>query len=232
MFDSTSQIFSSKPDERATRNVLNLLGGRTANSWIKTGGANRMMRQIGEGAMAAIPGLNVVRALSSKPTTPGLNVVRALFSKPTTPTYKPANMSFGPRNMTPAPTSLPRNYQMLVQAGVPRPHRNNNPLNIKESAYTRAYNGVVNVDPYPASDGGHFLIFDTVKSGFDGAKRLLSTEGYMRLSVDQAMKRWSNSGYGGEILPAFKNKMMAALTEAEKDLLVRAMAKREGYKGA
>jgi hypothetical protein len=71
-----------------------------------------------------------------------------------------------------------------------------------------------------------------VKSGFDGAKRLLSTEGYLRLSVDQAMKRWSNSGYGGEILPAFKNKMMAALTEAEKDLLVRAMAKREGYKGA
>lgn len=217
MFDSTSQMFSSKPDERATRNVLNLLGGRTANSWIKTGGANRMMRQIGEGAMAAIQ---------------GLNVVRALFSKPTTPTYKPANMSFGPRNMTPAPTSLPRNYQMLVQAGVPRPHRNNNPLNIKESAYTRAYNGVVNIDPYPASDGGHFLIFDTVKSGFDGAKRLLSTEGYMRLTVDQAMKRWSNSGYGGEILPAFKNKMMAALTDAEKDLLVRAMAKREGYKGA
>lgn len=109
-----------------------------------------------------------------------------------------------------------------------RAQRNNNPLNIKASQYTRSYPGVVGIEDKPADDGGNFLRFDSPDSGFAAAERLLQTSGYQSLTVDAAMKRWSNSGYGGEIVP-FTNKKMSALSNDELRTLVQAMAKREGY---
>jgi hypothetical protein len=114
-------------------------------------------------------------------------------------------------------------------AGTNRPQRNNNPLNIKASENTKTYAGVVGTDPSPATDGGQFLVFDSPQAGFDAAARLLKTSGYLNLTVDGAMKRWSNSGYGGEVAPAIKNKTIASLTPAELQSLVDAMARREGY---
>ncbi len=114
-------------------------------------------------------------------------------------------------------------------AGTNRPQRNNNPLNIKASENTRTYAGVVGTDPSPATDGGQFLVFDSPQAGFDAAARLLKTSGYLNLTVDGAMKRWSNNGYGGEVAPAIKNKTIASLTPAELQSLVDAMARREGY---
>lgn len=114
-------------------------------------------------------------------------------------------------------------------AGTNRPQRNNNPLNIKASENTRTYAGVVGVDPSPATDGGQFLVFDSPQAGFDAAARLLQTSGYRGLTVDGAMRRWSNNGYGGEVAPAIKNKTIASLTPAELQSLVDAMARREGY---
>lgn len=110
-----------------------------------------------------------------------------------------------------------------------RPTRNNNPLNIKSSSATSTYDGVKGVDPIPASDGGKFLTFNSPEDGFNAAKRLIQTSGYKGLTVDAAMKRWSNSGYGGEIVPSIKGKKMSDLTPAELDLLIKTMAKREGY---
>ncbi len=112
-----------------------------------------------------------------------------------------------------------------------RPTRNNNPLNIKMSSATKAYPGVTGSDPSPATDGGKFLTFATPQDGFNAAKTLIKTSGYINLTVDAAMKRWSNSGYGGEILPAIKGKTIKQLTAAELDALIKAMAKREGYQG-
>lgn len=114
-------------------------------------------------------------------------------------------------------------------AGTNRPQRNNNPLNIKASENTKTYAGVVGTDPSPATDGGQFLVFDSPQAGFDAATRLLKTSGYLNLTVDGAMKRWSNNGYGGEVAPAIKNKTIASLTPAELQSLVDAMARREGY---
>jgi len=110
-----------------------------------------------------------------------------------------------------------------------RPQRNNNPLNIKSSSFTQQYAGVSGVDPSPASDGGNFLIFNSPEAGFQGAMQLLSTPGYMNLTVDGAMKRWSNSGYGGEVLPGLGGTPMRNLTREQLFQLVQIMAHKEGY---
>lgn len=114
-------------------------------------------------------------------------------------------------------------------SGMTRPQRNNNPLNIKSSTATSTYSGVVGLDPIPATDGGQFLVFNSPESGFAAAKRLLQTSGYSNLTVDQALKRWSGGGYGGEIYPALANKTISSLTDSQISDLIQVMAKREGY---
>lgn len=114
------------------------------------------------------------------------------------------------------------------EEGTNRPQRNKNPLNIKASDTTLEYPGVVGTDPVPATDGGKFLVFESTEAGRDAAKRLITTRGYQRLTVDKAMKRWSNSGYGGEIVPELSGRPMSSLSDEELDLLIFAMAEREG----
>jgi len=113
--------------------------------------------------------------------------------------------------------------------GSTRANRNNNPLNIKFSPYTAKYDGVIGLDESEADDGGQFIKFRSVEDGFNAAKKLLSTENYVGLTVDQALKRWSNNGYNGEIIPRLKNKIMGQLTEQEKMSLVITMANHEGF---
>lgn len=115
------------------------------------------------------------------------------------------------------------------QASANRPQRNNNPLNIKYSTATSTYQGVSGVDPVPAQDGGQFIVFNTPQDGFNAATRLLKTSGYMNLTVDQAMKRWSNNGYGGEVAPSLAARKINSLTKEELNSLVQSMAQREGY---
>lgn len=110
-----------------------------------------------------------------------------------------------------------------------RPQRNNNPLNIKESEWTRQYAGVTGTDRIPATDGGYFLTFDSPQSGFNAAKRLLKEGSYKNLTLDAAMRRWSGGGYGAEILPQLRNKKIGELSESELNTLIDAMARREGY---
>ena len=114
-----------------------------------------------------------------------------------------------------------------------RANRNRNPLNIKASAATMSYPGVVGVDPVEAKDSGYFLRFESPEAGFAAAERLLQTPGYSQLPVGKALERWSNRGYGGDV--AMKagidpGRRMASLTEDERQQLVQAMATREGYK--
>lgn len=110
-----------------------------------------------------------------------------------------------------------------------RPQRNNNPFNIKSSEYTKNYSGVVGTDPMPATDGGKFLVFNSPQDGLKAGERLLKTEGYKGLTVDQAMRRWSNNGYGGEIASQLQGKKVDQLTAQEMQILLKAMANREGY---
>lgn len=110
-----------------------------------------------------------------------------------------------------------------------RASRNNNPLNIKASSVTKSYPGVAGLDEKPAADGGNFLKFSTPEDGFKAAERLITSSGYKNLSVDAALKRWSNSGYGGEIVPDLKGKTIAQLSPTELSKLIKTMARQEGY---
>lgn len=116
-----------------------------------------------------------------------------------------------------------------TKSAMNRPQRNNNPLNIKASSATSTYPGVKGTDPSPASDGGKFLVFESPEAGFAAAKRLIQAPSYSNLTVDSALKRWSNNGYGGEIAPNIKGKTIKSLTPSELDSLIKTMSKREGY---
>jgi len=122
-------------------------------------------------------------------------------------------------------------FQGPEYRGPTRANRNNNPLNIKASPHTMKYNGVTGLEKKEAEDGGQFLIFNSVQDGFNAAKRLIRTEGYIGLTVDQALKRWSNHGYGAEIAPPdIKNKIIGSLNEKELTSLISSMARHEGFK--
>lgn len=118
--------------------------------------------------------------------------------------------------------------------GGSRANRNNNPLNIKASSTTRKYPGVVNLDPNAASDGGNFLQFDSVENGFAAARRLIRGKGYSALNLDQALKRWSNNGYGGSVARSAgldPKRKISSLNNDEIDNLLSEMARAEGYNG-
>lgn len=119
--------------------------------------------------------------------------------------------------------------KVSTAVGTNRPQRNNNPLNIKASSYTQSYPGVTGVDPSSAEDGGQFLTFATPEDGLKAAERLLRSEGYRGLTVDAAMRRWSGGGYGGDVAPQLAGKTVAALSPAELQALIDAMANREGF---
>lgn len=114
-------------------------------------------------------------------------------------------------------------------AGGNRPQRNNNPLNIKASPSTMQFSGVSGLDPSPASDGGQFLTFNSPQAGMNAAKQLITSSGYSGLTVDQALRRWSGNGYGGEIAPSLAGRTINSLSDAELNSLVNTMAHREGY---
>lgn len=116
-----------------------------------------------------------------------------------------------------------------TQSSLNRPQRNNNPLNIKASEFTKSFPGVAGVEDKPAQDGGNFLRFESPTAGFNAAKRLIQSDIYSNLNLEQALRKWSGGGYGAEILPEFKNKRIKDLTQAELNRLVRRMAESEGF---
>lgn len=114
--------------------------------------------------------------------------------------------------------------------GGTRANRNNNPGNIKASKFTQSLPGVIGIDPTPAADGGHFLIFDSPENGFGGMHTLLR-HGYSNLPSDAALRRWSGGGYGAGDMGVDPTRPIASYTDAELHELTQRMAKREGYRG-
>lgn len=109
--------------------------------------------------------------------------------------------------------------------------RHNNPLNIKLGGATRKLLDLgIATEGESATDGGKFLKFKNENDGFQAALALLSSDVYANETVDSAMKKWSNSGYGADVLPKISSsKKIKDLSLTEKAELVQAMAKREGY---
>lgn len=118
-----------------------------------------------------------------------------------------------------------------------RADKDNNPTNIKVPsgglaiAAQRYGDPGISVDPNPAQDGGQFLKFSSPQSGFKAAATLLKDPSYSGLTVDQALKRWSGGGYGGEIVPSYANSTVSSLSQDDLDAVTQSMAKREGYGG-
>jgi len=99
----------------------------------------------------------------------------------------------------------------------------NNPLNIKYSPTSPAGG---NDSGIKATDGGTFASFATPEEGLTAAANLLQTN-YADLTVDQAMKQWSNNAYGGEVTQVTRTKKIGDLTSNEMAQLLTDMAKRE-----
>ncbi len=83
-----------------------------------------------------------------------------------------------------------------------RPTRNNNPLNIKLGSKTKHWvdDGLATVEQAKAQDGGNFLVFKDAETGLRAAEELIKSDIYSGLSLDAALKKWSNNGYGAEIV--------------------------------
>lgn len=117
------------------------------------------------------------------------------------------------------------------------PNRNANPLNIKLGVGSRAYvrRGHATISEIAPLDGGRFLRFDSPAIGFRAAVDLLSSAPYRDLAIDAALRRWSNQGYGAEILAGTRLDRRARvrhLTRGDFKALLGAMAVAEGYRSA
>lgn len=116
--------------------------------------------------------------------------------------------------------------------GNTRAQRNNNPANIKYGTLTKKWveQGLATIDPNEASDGGKFLKFNDASTGMMAATDLLLNSGmYTNLTVNEAMKKWSNSGYDGAIAPELAQKRVGSLAPEEVTRLVSAMLVAEGF---
>lgn len=110
--------------------------------------------------------------------------------------------------------------------------RTNNPGNIKwTGAPWQIALGAVD-SGIKATDGGSFARFPNIDAGTQAQKQLLSAPSYANLTLDAAMKRWSNNGYGADVAPSLNpnEKMSSIMVDPNKaDTLMAAMKKREGF---
>lgn len=129
---------------------------------------------------------------------------------------------------------LPTYDTLAANPGMNRPNRNNNPGNIKASAYSTKFAGVIGVESRPAQDGGNFLIFDSAESGKAAIGRLLREgRAYQGVTAEQAMRAYSGGGYGGSAvgLNPGTNFQSQIADDGRLSALVDAIAKREGFTG-
>lgn len=99
----------------------------------------------------------------------------------------------------------------------------NNPGNIKFGNFAKNYGAVPGKQ---ATDGGVFAVFPDIQTGLKAREDLLQGNSYKNLTVNDAMKKWSNSGYDGDIV-TFSNKKIKDLTQKELDELTKNQIKRE-----
>lgn len=120
-------------------------------------------------------------------------------------------------------------------AGTSVASRNRNPLNIKYGALTRKYvdQGLASISRIIPRDGGRFLKFQSATGGFRAAAELLTSPLYTSQDLHSALKRWSNNGYGAEIVANTAIDPTSAVSTLHEDRLselLLAMARAEGYR--
>ncbi len=104
--------------------------------------------------------------------------------------------------------------------------RTNNPLNIKFTPTTSGFGGTDS--GIAAQDGGTFANFATPQDGLKAATQLLQSPLYNNLTLEQAMRQWSNNAYGAEVAPELDpSQKVGSLGGSQMDQLVSDMAQRE-----
>ena len=104
---------------------------------------------------------------------------------------------------------------------------NINIFGIKSTATTIAMGG--QDSGVKSSDGGTFLSSQGEAKDTEIAKQLLTSDIYKNLSVDEALKKWSNNGYGADAVPGIdKNAKIGSLSDAQINQVLDGIKTREG----
>lgn len=119
----------------------------------------------------------------------------------------------------------PGSYSVTIPSGSIA-SQTNNPLNIKYSDTVSTF-GAQN-SGVTAQDGGTFSSFNSPEAGLQAGIKLLKSDVYANLTVDQAMKKWSNNGYGADVSPSLNpNQTVGSLSDSQLQQLTSDMATRE-----
>lgn len=191
------------------------------------------LTQFGRAVGLAFPARNAAPRIDVADAFPGSlrsNDLRAWCLESNYSLTIPSSMLFRSPS-APQPVSRSSNARRSVA------NRNSNPLNIKFGSGTRWYVeiGLATISGIVPLDGGRFLKFDSPEAGLRAAVALLSTPGYKDLEVDRALRKWSNNGYGAEILlgtPLDAQKLVSYLDADDLKTLLAAMAAAEGYQSS
>jgi len=106
--------------------------------------------------------------------------------------------------------------------------RHNNPGNMKYAAWMDKYGAVPGEK---STDGGNFAKFPDSTSGIQAMQNLLSSPNYSKLTVGQAIKRWTNgTPYDQSLYKDIINKKVSDLSAEEKPKLYNAITTGEDNK--
>lgn len=101
----------------------------------------------------------------------------------------------------------------------------NNPGNIKYGEFAVKYGATPGKK---ATDGGVFAVFPSIEAGEEARRGLLRYgKNYRNLTVDEALKRWSNNGYNGSIVPHLAGLKIKDLTDDQFNQLSAAQIRSE-----
>jgi hypothetical protein len=114
--------------------------------------------------------------------------------------------------------------------------RTNNPGNMIYSPRIAKMFGAVDSGIKQTDGTGHFAAFPDLGTGLNAYQTQLfgDTDGVMKSKyyksntpVDQALRKWSNNGYGADIFPQVAGKTLGQLSSAERSELAKRQIKRE-----
>ena len=135
--------------------------------------------------------------------------------------FKPWKTTYGSTDITDLASKYPNNASF----------KNNNPGNIKYNnqwANTLAKYGIEITKGTGALDWGNFAKYNSVEDALVWRNILLfKTSTYPNMTVEDAMRRYSNNWYGAEISTVPGNKLMKDLTTAERSKLITGQLKWE-----
>lgn len=104
----------------------------------------------------------------------------------------------------------------------------NNPRNVKFANWMTQFGATKG---RAGKDGGVFAKFPTIEAGLEASKHLLTKRGiYNNLSVNDALKKWSNNGYDGRIVPSLSGKKINQLSDDELNVLMKEQIRHEDGK--